>query len=113
MVTVVQDGNREYWYCPDCGKYFSDADCEHEVSRSELLIPATGGAIITPVRPPVKTDADDETSLPFTDVYKSTPYYDAIRYVYDNGLMNGVGKNQFAPMDTLTRAMVVTTIYRI
>lgn len=111
--TATQDGNKEYWYCPDCGKYFSDAGCEHEVSWSDLVIPASGGTIITPVKPPVKSDADKETGLTFTDVYKSTPYYDAIRYVCEKGLMNGVGKNQFAPMSTLTRAMVVTTLYRI
>ena len=23
--TCTKDGNIEYWYCPDCGKYFSDA----------------------------------------------------------------------------------------
>ena len=44
---------------------------------------------------------------------KNTPYYDAIRYAYEKGLMNGVGKSQFAPASTLTRAMVVTTLYRI
>ena len=111
--TASKDGNREYWYCPDCGKYFSDAGCEHEVSWSDLVIPATGGVVIIPVRPSVRTDADKETKLPFTDVDKNTPYYDAIRYVYEEGLMNGIGKSQFAPTSTLTRAMVVTTLYRI
>ena len=40
-------------------------------------------------------------------------YYDAVRYVYEKGLMNGVSEDRFAPDAALTRAMVVTTLYRI
>ena len=40
-------------------------------------------------------------------------YSGAIRYVYEKGLMNGVGDDRFAPSAELTRAMVVTTLYRI
>ncbi|MBR4745058.1 MAG: InlB B-repeat-containing protein [Oscillospiraceae bacterium] len=36
------NGNIEYWYCSGCGKYFTDEDCEHEISRDETVIPYTG-----------------------------------------------------------------------
>ncbi len=26
----------EYWYCPDCGKYFTDAACTNEIRKSKL-----------------------------------------------------------------------------
>ncbi len=51
--------------------------------------------------------------LPFTDVAESDWFHDAVQYVYDNGLMDGVGEGQFAPNATTNRAMVVTILYRL
>ena len=51
--------------------------------------------------------------LPFTDVKEGDWFHDAVRYVYDNGLMDGVGEGQFAPNATTNRAMVVTILYRL
>ena len=51
--------------------------------------------------------------LPFTDVNEGAWFHDAVRYVYDNGLMDGVGDGQFAPNATTNRAMVVTILYRL
>lgn len=47
----------------------------------------------------------------FADVPASAWYYDAVEYVYENGLMSGVSGGRFAPNDTLTRAMLVQTLY--
>ena len=47
----------------------------------------------------------------FMDVPASVWYYDAVEYVYENGLMSGVSGGRFAPNDTLTRAMLVQTLY--
>ncbi len=51
--------------------------------------------------------------LPFTDVKEGDWFHDAVRYVYDNGLMDGVGDGQFAPNATTTRAQLVTILYRL
>ena len=51
--------------------------------------------------------------LPFTDVNEGDWFHDAVQYVYDNGLMGGVGDGQFAPNATTNRAMVVTILYRL
>ena len=52
--------------------------------------------------------------LPFTDVPEGEWYYDATRYVWENGLMNGTGNGStFSPNGSLTRAMVVTVLYRM
>ena len=51
--------------------------------------------------------------LPFTDVKEDDWFHDAVRYVYDNGLMDEVGDGQFAPNATTNRAMVVTILYRL
>ena len=52
-----------------------------------------------------------QTQTPQTDVPASAWYYDAVEYVYENGLMSGVSGGWFAPNDTLTRAMLVQTLY--
>ena len=54
-----------------------------------------------------------ETPLPFTDVTEGDWFYDAVRYAYETGLMDGVGDGQFAPNATTNRAMVVTILYRL
>ena len=51
--------------------------------------------------------------LPFTDVSEGDWFHDAVRYAYENGLMDGVGDGQFAPNATTNRAMVVTILYRL
>ncbi len=48
----------------------------------------------------------------FDDVKADDWFYDSVKYVVDNKLMNGVSQNEFAPEDNLTRAMLVTILYR-
>lgn len=48
----------------------------------------------------------------FEDVDKTHVYYDAIQYVKENNLMTGISGNAFGPNILLTRAMVVTILYR-
>ena len=53
-----------------------------------------------------------ETSMAFTDVKSTDWFFDSVKYVADNKLMNGVSETEFAPNNTLTRAMLVTVLYR-
>ena len=36
--TKNAEGNIEYWYCEDCGKYFSDADAKNEITKAATVI---------------------------------------------------------------------------
>ena len=54
-----------------------------------------------------------EAPLPFPDVAEGDWFYDAVRYAYETGLMDGVGDGQFAPNATTNRAMVVTILHRL
>lgn len=51
------------------------------------------------------------SSLPFTDVDTGDWFYEAVKYAYDNGMMNGVGNNLFAPGSNLTRGMIAQVLY--
>ena len=57
--------------------------------------------------------APSTSGLPFTDVSAGDWFYEAVQFVYENGLMDGVGNNLFAPNATLNRAMAVTILYRL
>ena len=55
----------------------------------------------------------EQAPLPFHDVTEGDWFYDAVRYAYENGLMDGVGDNLFAPNSETTRAQLVTILYRL
>ncbi len=68
----------------------------------------------TPYVPEPEQPEQPETPVfPFYDVPTSAWYYTAVKYVYDNKLMDGVDTYTFAPNATLTRAMVWTIIARM
>ena len=54
-----------------------------------------------------------EAPLPFHDVTEGDWFYDAVRYAYETGLMDGVGDSLFAPNSQTTRAQLVTILYRL
>ena len=60
-----------------------------------------------------KDDTPVETGLPFTDVKSGDWFYEAVKYVYDNKLMDGTSSTTFAPFMTTNRAMVVTILWRL
>ena len=49
----------------------------------------------------------------FSDVTTANWYADAVAYVVDNELMNGVSADTFEPNSTMSRAMMVTVLYRM
>lgn len=54
--------------------------------------------------------ADEE---PFTDVDRDDWFYGAVKYAFVNKLVNGVSNTEFAPNSEITRAMLVTILYRL
>ena len=55
----------------------------------------------------------EQAPLPFHDVTEGDWFYDAVRYAYENSLMDGVGDNLFAPNSETTRAQLVTILHRL
>jgi len=73
-----------------------------------------------PVLPPEKPSVsppEDQPVLPechttdSTDVSESAWYYDAVKFVGENNLMNGIGNNLFAPDANLSRAQLAQILY--
>ncbi len=53
------------------------------------------------------------SGMPFADVPEGAWYADGALYVYQNGLMNGTGAAAFSPGGKLTRAQLVTILWRM
>ena len=53
-----------------------------------------------------------QTQNVFTDVPESAWYYNSVKYASENGLMSGISDTEFAPEMDMTRAMLVTVLYR-
>ena len=51
--------------------------------------------------------------LPFLDVAPGDWCYDAVRYVFEAGLMNGTTATTFTPSSPTTRGMIVAILYRL
>ena len=62
---------------------------------------------------PSQPDEPDVPDFPFTDVSVNAWYYEAVKYVYENGIMNGMDRYSFQPNGTLTRAMIWTMLARL
>lgn len=64
-----------------------------------------------------EADKTEETTTPetvaFSDVSESDWFYKGVSYVVENGMMNGVGENQFAPNAPLTREMLAVVLYNM
>lgn len=56
--------------------------------------------------------ASQTSGEPFTDVSSRDWFYDAVEYVYENGMMQGTSSSLFEPNGVTTRAMVVTILHR-
>jgi hypothetical protein len=50
---------------------------------------------------------------PFSDVKSTDWFYDAVKYVSQNSLMSGTSTTAFEPNANMTRAMLVTVLYRM
>lgn len=52
-------------------------------------------------------------TLPFTDVRETDWFYDDVVFAYENGLFSGTTATTFSPYAPMTRAMLVTVLYRL
>lgn len=80
----------------------------------------TGKATPTPAPTVTPAPTEEPTPVPqkelgedtFGDVSAEDWFYDSIKYVYENGFMDGTGDG-FEPDITMSRAMLVTVLYRL
>ena len=94
-VTATPDEGYELAYITVNGERITGSTFrmpDHDVTVSALFVPV---------------------SFPFTDVKSGDWFYDAVAYVYANGLMDGTSATTFEPNANMTRAMVWAILARI
>lgn len=60
----------------------------------------------------INGNTSDTVIISFEDVDENMWYYDVVKYAVEKKLMNGISNTIFAPDELLTRAMLVTVLYR-
>lgn len=53
------------------------------------------------------------SATPFYDVCQTDWFYTPVGYVYENGLFSGMEEHRFGPGADMTRAMLMTVLYRL
>lgn len=128
----------EYVFTPNAIAANADREVEVKLSAESVKFVVAGSNLPVPTPAPAPTptpavpggssssgktpsggkDTDDKTDVvlpwknPFSDVKESDWFYNGVRYVFEKNLMSGVDVDQFAPNTPLTRAMLVTILYR-
>ncbi len=101
--TCTETGLTEGQYCSVCAM----------VLKAQEEIPATGHTMADGTCTVCGYEEPKEEPFPFTDVPETEWYREAVEYVFENKLMNGMNATTYAPQKTLTRAMLVTILYRM
>lgn len=104
---------------PDAGCTLGELTAS-DADGNELVLTNKGAGTYTFTMPEsdVKIDVSfaeqgQTQPLPFEDVLPGAWYYDAVRYVYENGMMNGISDTAFSPDATTNRAMIATILHRL
>ena len=95
--------------------YFT-VTAEDGVTTASYTVTVTTAALPTLIKPAVdntKPASDSKPKLPFTDVSTSDWFYSDVMFVYENGLFSGTDSRSFSPNASMTRAMLVTVLYRL
>ena len=79
---------------------------------AQWMYSGIGTQPISPTDPVSSTDPDDWNN-PYIDVNITDWFYEAVRFVSTEGLMIGTSSNMFSPNEPMTRAMMVTVLYRL
>ena len=97
ILHILTSGTKEY-YAPD------------SISGNTITVKGIRNLSAFAVIP--GSEVPEEQTNPFTDVYESGYYYDAVLWAVENGVTNGTSATTFGPNVTVTRAQMVTFLWR-
>lgn len=98
------------------GEYFVVGSNDVTVYAKKFSTYAIGytAETTTPSRPVIVIKPEETKPVwPFVDVTEADWFYGSVKYVYQQGLMEGTDATHFAPGLTTSRAMIATIIWRL
>jgi len=117
-VTCLQEGYGEFLYTmtrDEDQAIMGSAILQIIVSDEERVPDYTDHNTQEPTEPSEPTEPTEPTvpEIPvFNDIQAGSWYEASVAFMVERGLMNGVGKGKFNPTGNVTRAMLVTILYR-
>ena len=122
-----EEGTVTYIYTPaEIGKELPKSEYgwtihgKRYTTFEEELFDVEGALQAEPADPPVNPGGGggaptepEEPALPFTDVAEGDWFYDAVAYVYENGIMAGTDESIFDPYMELNRAQAAQLFYNL
>ena len=88
--------------------WYTDRDCTEEYDFDAIVT----GDLTLYAKWALKVVEPTEWENPFLDVDEDDWFYDNVRFVHEHGLFNGITENLFGSNLPMTRAMLVTVLYR-
>ena len=130
--TCTEAGQKSYYECSVCGKFFLDVQCKSEISPSDVTLPALGHdwgswtvvqectmeadgirqRFCSNDASHVETETFNDLATPFADVARDAYYFRPVLWAVEQGITAGTGTYTFSPDDSCTRAQVVTFLWR-
>lgn len=113
------DGTREWgkmeqgWICLDYVSLLAPEDTWPDGSETDIPDETQPTEPTEPEETEPTEPSEPEVTFPFEDVPQDSWYRESVEYVYENGYMNGLSENRFGPGESMTRAMLVTVLYRL
>lgn len=95
------------WYLAEDGT-MSEVPCSYDPATKLATFKVNHFSLYV-----VGTADTSKWTNPFSDVKESNWYYDAVRYVSANGMMQGTEATAFHPGAKTTRGMIVTILWRM
>ena len=127
--TCTETGLTEGSHCAVCGEVLVAQETVPALGHTEVIDPAveptresegkTEGSHCSVCGEIIKAQETIPALADTTCYYKDFAdctgawYHEAVDFTVSEGLMQGIGDGKFAPNDTMTRAMMVTVLYRM
>lgn len=123
--TCTKDGYTGDTYCKDCGEKLAGGEVipalGHDWGEWTIVYQPTCAAEGLKTRVCARCGETESAAIAkaatclateYADIDLNDWYHEEVEFALANGLMNGVGDNRFDPNGKLTRAMLVTVLYR-
>lgn len=108
--TVFEKDTTVYAQWEYTGRDDDDEDNDYNNNRGNSSSNSSSG---NPNRITISGGNNTNQTMSFADVASGQWYYDAVKYVFEKGLMNGTSNTTFEPNATTSRGMIVTILYRL
>jgi len=115
---TLQEGesaeNVKVWYLNDAGE-LEQIDCTYDEKTGLATFKTSHLSyyVVGVEAEKIEKEEKEDYVLNFTDVKESDWFYDAVKFVVENGLFKGTGETTFSPNQPMTRAMLVTVLHNL